>query len=117
MAVFGGAYAALYARFSSQWAYLAGTYNDIKAAQARKDANQNAIAEWRAAFIEDCDDLHLLRKSMFASAVDAMLNRNDDEALLVQKMFDEFSPGGARRRQRIATEARHAVAEYEYKAT
>lgn len=35
--IFTVVYAALYARFSSQWPYLAGVYNQIKAAETRLD--------------------------------------------------------------------------------
>lgn len=109
-AVFGGSYAALYARFSSQWSYLAGMYNQIKAAQSREGVDKSVIAEWRAAFIEDCEDLHLLRKAPFASAVDSLLNGDDEQSVLVQTVFDKFSPGGFARRVRIAGIAREACA-------
>src|SRR3982750_866105 len=33
--LFAGAYTAFYARFASQWSYLAGVYNQIMAAQVR----------------------------------------------------------------------------------
>jgi hypothetical protein len=56
-----------YARFSSQWSYLAGVYNQIKAAECRTGFQETVLAQWKAGFIEDAADLHLLRKAMFAS--------------------------------------------------
>src|SRR5690242_18530191 len=51
--IFAGAYAALYARFASQWSYLASVYNQIKATECRGDANEPpALAQWKAAFID-----------------------------------------------------------------
>jgi hypothetical protein len=110
-AIFGGAYAALYARFSSQWTYLAGVYNQMKAAQARKDCDEQTLAEWRAGFIEDCDELHLVRKPMFASIVAAMLS--DDAPLVetVRAMFDKHTPGGRARRDRIFAEVNVVVSQ------
>jgi hypothetical protein len=60
-AIFATVYALLYARFASQWTYLAGVYNQIKAAQLRDKVDAGVLAEWKAGFIEDCDDIHLLR--------------------------------------------------------
>jgi hypothetical protein len=76
--VLAAAYAAFYARFSSQWSYLAGVYNAIKAAEYsvapiadRESAERQAraLADWKAGFIEDCEDLHLARKPSFATSV------------------------------------------------
>src|SRR5688572_29010441 len=58
---FAASYAALYARFSSQWAYLAGVYNQIMAAKVRGVEGMDptdALHVWQAAFIEDAEDLH-----------------------------------------------------------
>jgi hypothetical protein len=41
-AIFAGAYAAFYTRFSSQWAYLAGLYNQILQADIEPVADPNA---------------------------------------------------------------------------
>jgi hypothetical protein len=103
--VFAAAYVAFYARFASQWNYLAGVYNQIKAAQARGEGDKLAIAQWRAGFIEDCDDLHLLRKPMFASIAADLLSSTDEECERVRQVFDDHTPGGANRRNRIAAEA------------
>lgn len=66
-ATFGATYAALYTRFSSQWTYLAGLYNQLMATQAHapidNDPERAGIyLAWEAAFIEDADDLHLSTK-------------------------------------------------------
>ena len=95
-AIFAGVYALLYARFSSQWTYLAGVYNQIKSAELRKDTDDAALAEWKAGFIEDCQDLHLLRKPMFASIVHAWLN-SGELGLPVRDCFKSYTPGGADR--------------------
>jgi hypothetical protein len=108
-ALFGAAYAALYARFASQWSYLAGVYNQIKAAQARKDHDEVAVAEWRAGFIEDCDELHLVRKPMFASIVHAFLSDDMPAAAEIRKAFDLHTPGGEARRLRIESEVKAVV--------
>ena len=49
-AIFATVYALLYARFASQWNYLAGVYNQIKAAQLRDQVNSDVLAEWEAGF-------------------------------------------------------------------
>jgi hypothetical protein len=91
-AIFATVYALLYARFASQWTYLAGLYNQLKAAQTRPDADKAVIAEWRAAFFEDCDELHLLRKPMFASIVDNLVNSEDDDKKKVKELFESHTP-------------------------
>jgi hypothetical protein len=69
-ALFGAVYAGLYARFSSQWLYLANTYNQIKAAECRlQSSGAGALAEWKAGFIEDAEGLHLATKPVFASVI------------------------------------------------
>jgi hypothetical protein len=70
-AIWGAAYFALHARFASQWAYLAGVYNQIKQTECQTKCNRDgvAMAEWKAAFIEDCAGLHLAGKPCFASAI------------------------------------------------
>ncbi len=70
-AIFAAFYAGLYSRFSSQWAYLAGLYNQMQEAQlaigrCRSRAQSRRLAIWNAAFIEDAEDLHLACKPMFA---------------------------------------------------
>jgi hypothetical protein len=78
-AIAAATYAAYYTRFSAQWSYLADTYNQIKqaelAARAQDplfDSNRERrriLAEWKAAFIDDADVLHLAAQKSFASIV------------------------------------------------
>ena len=62
-AIFAGAYAAFYSRFAAQWGYLAGLYNQIMAACATLPSaqltNNTVLLMWKAALIEDAQDLHL----------------------------------------------------------
>lgn len=73
--VFAAAYVALYARFASQWTYLANLYNNINYADARTAHDWShrkrleAMASWKAAFLEDADTLHLATKGLFVAAV------------------------------------------------
>jgi hypothetical protein len=64
-AMFAGIYATLQARYSSQWTYLAGVYNRIKEAALKPGFDASSMAEWKAGFIEDAQDLHLIGKPMF----------------------------------------------------
>jgi hypothetical protein len=66
-AIFAGTYATLHARYASQWTYLANVYNRIKETEARGGTCiPEKMAEWKAGFIEDAEDLHLIGKPMFA---------------------------------------------------
>jgi hypothetical protein len=63
-AIFAGAYVALYSRFAAQWNYLASLYNHLMATcvalpQEQRHGNK-ALANWRAAFVEDALDLQAL---------------------------------------------------------
>jgi hypothetical protein len=107
--IFATAYAALYARFASQWTYLAGVYNALKQAQVAGDYNEEHMAEWRAGFVEDCDDLHLLRKPMFASIVHGLISGEGSHVSAVCAAFDQHTPGRQKRRERIAREAKEVV--------
>lgn len=92
-AIFAGVYAALYARFASQWSYLANLYNQIMCAQVQCGASgtmhREAMALWQAGFIEDAEALHLARKPMFASVILSMLG-NDK----VRDAYKQYTPGG-----------------------
>lgn len=73
-AIVAATYAFLYARFSSQWNYVAGLYNQIyQVTVTTEDLNSERLDDWRAAFIEDAHALHLASKPMFASAINEML--------------------------------------------
>src|SRR5262249_1438411 len=79
--IFAGAYAALYARFASQWSYLASVYNQIKATECKGVDGDHAmaLAEWKAGFIEDAFALHLARKPSFRAVILAWSTRKDVE--------------------------------------
>jgi hypothetical protein len=70
-AILGAVYAAFYARFASQWSYLAGLYNQIKATECYKDCNLLKLADWKAGFIVDAEELHLANKPLFAEVIKA----------------------------------------------
>ena len=98
-AIFAAVYAALYTRFSSQWTYLAGLYNQIKAAEVQvavsantdstKDVAAKVLTSWKAGFIEDAEELHLALKPMFAEVI-----RTWSEDEKVQSEFAKYAPGG-----------------------
>lgn len=88
-AVFGGVYLAFYARFSSQWAYLASLYNQIKQTEATAGANVDVLAQWKAGFIEDAENLHLACKASFAPVIKAW-----GASPKVVEAFEKYAPGG-----------------------
>ena len=69
--VFAVVYAAFYARFASQWTYLAAVYNQIKAAESTKKCDPLKLAEWKQGFIADAETLHLDNKALFADLIAA----------------------------------------------
>lgn len=83
-------YAALYARFSAQWRYLADLYNKIKETQARNGEASIILAQWKAGFIEDADELHLATKKIFMSVIYHWLNEDD-----VREEFIQNTPCGS----------------------
>ena len=93
LAIYGAVYLALYARFSSQWTYLANLFNQIKQAEvgmytalasAGSDGNamQNmavakiSLINWKAGFIEDALDLHLAQKPIYSGVIKAWVAEN-----------------------------------------
>jgi hypothetical protein len=91
-AVFGGAYLALYARFSSQWGYLANLYNQIKQVEASEKVNDDPLAAWKAGFIEDAENLHLACKASIAPIIHAWVKDGRVETAYVRDV-----PGGKKR--------------------
>lgn len=95
-ALFGATYAALYARFASQWRYMADLYNSIMAAQvsgvSANGARQRSLANWKAAYVEDLEDLHLISKPMYAQLAKDLL---EDEQ--VRSQFRKCTLGGRAR--------------------
>lgn len=92
-AIFAAVYVALYARFASQWSYLANVYNQIKAAETRIDPGcqqaKDAMSHWKAGFLEDAHTLHLASKPSVAPILVAWGKLPD-----VRKAFEEDTPGG-----------------------
>ncbi|CAM4081005.1 hypothetical protein BOTU111921_10605 [Bordetella tumbae] len=91
-AVFGGVYVALYARFASQWSYLASVYNQIKQVESEGPVNYRAFNEWRAGYIEDALELHLALKPNVAPIVKAWAGVAE-----VKDAFCANTPGGEAR--------------------
>lgn len=109
-ALFGSVYAALYARFASQWRYLANLYNRIKETEAKSgDAvAKDIIASWKAGFMEDAEDLHLATKRLFVSVMYAWGN---DEG--VKEKFIENTPGRRVRFNKLMTKVNNAFSSYD----
>jgi len=99
-AIFAASYVTFYSRFAAQWNYLASLYNQIMAASVSLSAEQCENSEklilWKAAFIEDAQDLHLVRKPMFQHLVQALLS--DDK---IRQAFIASCPNGAQRAAEI----------------
>jgi len=121
-AIFAFTYAALYARFSSQWTYLAGFYNQIMATQAQiagtaptaAQSNPNSnekIQIWKAAFVEDAQDLHVATKKMFSLAVWFML-----EEPAVFDIFVKYTVNGPERLQELVNALKDAIGESNLRA-
>jgi hypothetical protein len=111
-AIFAVVYASLYARFSSQWMYLAGLYNQIKGIEARTAGtdSQTIIAEWKAGFLEDAQELHLATKRLFVSVIKAW---GEDPA--VKQEFIKNTPGGEDRFNDLIGSVNEAFRLYESK--
>jgi len=67
-------YTALYARFASQWTYLANLYNSIKVAEiefgdSESQEKKKSLAQLKAGFLEDAENLHLMNKTSLVSTV------------------------------------------------
>jgi hypothetical protein len=80
--------------------------NQGSSGSGKSDAG--VFAEWKAGFIEDCDDLHLLRKPMFASIVNEWLVNGTDKVNVVTNL-KTHAPGGEKRQSRIASEVAAVV--------
>lgn len=101
-AMFAATYAALYARFSQQWHYMANLYNSIKTAEVRTADHEpneklnDKLAQWKAGFIEDADTLHLAMKPSIAAVICVW---GDDEH--VRHWFEMYTIGRCQRLDRI----------------
>lgn len=112
-AIFAATYVALYARFASQWTYLANLYNQIKATEARTardddEASKSIIAAWKAGFLEDAEELHLATKGVFVSVLKIW---GDDDA--VRKCFIKNTPGGEKRFDALMGDVKNAYERHE----
>ena len=93
--IFAALYVAYYARFSSQWTYLAGVYNQIKAAECKGSLDTGgklALADWKAGFIEDAEELHLATKPMMAAIISVWAEDSE-----TRDAFIKHVPGGKAR--------------------
>lgn len=94
-AVFGGVYVVFYARFVSQWTYLANLYNQIKFAEVQGVQNKLAFSQWKAGYIEDALDLHMATKQNVRAIIKAWGFDKDDPAVL--HAFIRHANGGQQR--------------------
>lgn len=101
----GASYLALYARFVSQWSYLAGLYNLIKQAEAIRDVNRLVIAEWKAGYLEDAENLHLAGKNNLAPVLHSWA-----QEAAVAESYIKNTPGGVERLERLRAIANSAFA-------
>ena len=118
-AIFAAMYAGLYARFSAQWSYLANLYNQIKGAEIRTLASlaeKNAsdkhvqdamrkLAEWKAAFVEDAETLHLATKKSIAPVILFWL---DEEP--IRRAYLATTPDGKKRYEALKAAVHKEVA-------
>jgi hypothetical protein len=118
-AIFAFTYLALYSRFSSQWSYLAGFYNQIMATQAQIEGTAPSIGQmnpnankkiqiWKAAFIEDAQDLHLATKKMFSVAIWTMLEDPN-----VYDNFVGYTADGKARVKKLVKALKDAIPKFE----
>jgi hypothetical protein len=107
----GAVYAALYARFSSQWSYLATLYNQIKQTEIQLlipsvpdlMTAQDRLAQWKAGYIEDAQDLHLHTKSNIAGIIH-FWSRDSN----VAEAFINWAPGGQARWDKVQADVLEA---------
>ena len=102
-AIFAAMYTGLYARFASQWSYLAGLYNSIKETEAKSPDGQ-VIAQWKAGFLEDADNLHIACKGTFVTTIKAWGEYED-----VKREFISNSPGGEKRFNRLMRRVNESI--------
>jgi hypothetical protein len=106
-AIFAGVYVALYARFSAQFNYLAGVYNQIMQTAASTPSSRKSrelLYIWWAGFIEDSLDLHLATKRTFSVVVWFMLEKPP-----VYEEFVNYTVDGKTRVKELITALRCAI--------
>ena len=102
----GASYVAFYARFVSQWGYLAGLYNMIKQTEATAGADKEIIAQWKAGYLEDAENLHLAAKNNLAPVLHAWVR---DSAVI--RAYIRHTPGGTNRLRRLRSLACRSYAD------
>jgi len=112
-AIIAAVYAGFYSRFASQWAYLAGLYNQIMAAAAQQptlplDEQNRVLASWRAGFIEDAEDLHLATKPSYAGVITSFLTKEG-----VRDAYHRNTAGGEKRLSELERRCNQAINEEE----
>lgn len=91
LGIYAAVYAALYARFVSQWTYLSNLYNSIREQEINNvnvPSSVHIINERKAEFIFDAKNLHLIRKKKFASIIYLWLTSNEE----VMKRYIDYDP-------------------------
>jgi len=125
-AIFAGVYVALYTRFSSQWSYLAGLYNQLMSACLTLSEDQkksSTLVNWKAAFVEDAMKLHPATKSEFAVAVKQMLQDDevrsaflhtvDNGRVHLETLQKKLAMAGDIQRDRVSREAKRVQLMYD----
>lgn len=108
-------YAALYARFSSQWTYLANLYNLITSTAIYLNKNELRaeqrmwLATWWAAFIEDAQDLHLATKKNYALLILYRLQNPE-----IRKICKEWTIEGPGRIEKLERRLQKAIPDADY---
>lgn len=102
-AIFAAMYTGLYARYSSQWSYLANLYNSIKQTEAIS-TNAKVLAQWKAGFLEDADNLHIACKGTFVSTIKVWGELDDVKEELLKN-----TPGGEKRFNRLLERANYSL--------
>jgi len=105
--IFAATYAAFYARYASQWSYLANLYNQIMDARYstnETDCCEETLSDWHAAFVQDAEALHLATNPMFAPMIVELLG--DDE---VAKSIEGSELWGKERVARLKGKVEKAV--------
>lgn len=90
-AIFAATYATFYTRYSSQWTYLANTYNQFMAVKSvQNDHVMNldheaakALNNWMAGFVSDCFTLHLDRKPIFKGIIENLMKDEKIKELIL----------------------------------
>lgn len=96
-AMFAAAYATFYTRYSSQWTYLANTYNQFMAVKSSQSAHimsqdleaAKALNNWQAGFVTDCFTLHLDRKPIFKGIIENLMKDEKIKALILENFEGE----------------------------